>query len=170
MAKNTKILTKKILLILVLFFTLPLVSASLTVQINSDRGNAPSIPSTHGQSKDVVFTINAIEDGFSCASPVYCSYQLLKEHTISVLLGDKTTYTGSSFTVIARLQAPTKEEARLDSSTVPYELRVYCRRDTNLLCLKGTPIDKTQMFSITLNYDLTSQERDAKNYVYSSLN
>ncbi|MEK6860672.1 MAG: alpha/beta hydrolase [Nanoarchaeota archaeon] len=153
----------KKLLLLVLFFTLfiPLISANMIININP---NNPSQSLNHGQSVQIPFSIS--NDNNFCR--VSCTWSLLKNDNRLINSGSQTMSAGSSISIPLTFTAPTKQQVKQDSGVEEYILGVDCAVVTNYLVCR-TDIAPTKTSRITINYDLTSDEKNAKSYLQNLL-
>ena len=125
--------------------------------------NNPSIPTlNHGKFTSLSFVVSNSNDVCS----LQCKWILLKESKDEIAHGEAAVSAKISFSIPLTLTAPTKEVANQDSGHIEYTLTVECAESNTYFC-KSIP--DTEVVHMVLNYDLTSQEKEAKNYVNGSL-
>ncbi len=146
-------------LLVAVILSFSLVSAELSVNIDK---NNPSISLNHGQSESLTFTVT--NNNFACS--LSCDWNILKNNQEVVAKNTKSVSPGDPFSISYTFKAPTKSEAKQESGIIEYFLRVECSEVSTLFC--GSDSDSATS-TITLNYELTLAEKNAKAYLQPRL-
>ena len=156
-------MAKKVLIyLLMLFIFLPVISASVSVTISP---YSKSFNLNHGKSDSVTFTIN--NDQSIC--PLNCIWKLFDEsHGQDVDFGSDRAEAKKPYYRTFNLTAPTKEQAKQESGTIEYLFSVSCNEIAGGLFCDGLDKDAAEA-PITLNYDLTPEEKQKRDYIKTRL-
>jgi len=150
-----------IISIMLLMIIIPSVSAgSLLVTISQDK---PSLNLNHGQSDSVTFTIS--NDNNICA--IQCEYALLKNNNEVVEEGSFSSDAGVSKSFSVTLVAPTKSEVKQESGNIEYVFGVSCSEIKEWW--NTCDGEHTQTSNLPLNFDLTAQDKEARDYLKPKL-
>lgn len=146
---------KALVMAFIVLFLVSIVSAlgSLLVSISQDK---LSLNLNHGQSDSVTFTIS--NDNSICS--IQCDYALLKNNNEVVDEGSFSSNAGVPKSFSITLRAPTKSEEKQESGTIEYIFGVSCSEIKEWW--NTCDGEHTQTSNLLLNYDLTQQEKSAR--------
>lgn len=157
--KLKKIYLIIILLLINLQIVFSLGSLSISIQSNKD-----SVDLEHNEKTQVTFYISHNNDICS----INCEWGLINFNTNEVIdSGVSSISATSSFSKSFNLQAPSKDEGGI-SGQEKYIFRAECTEITSLTCWTDGSDEEEILF--TLNYDLSYQEKNAKEYLDEKLN
>src|SRR3989344_1050953 len=145
--------------LLFIFIFVPLASATMSINIAQ---NNPSLNLNHGQPISQTFTIS----NSNSWCPILCTYTLSGDNGQIFSQDQKTASAGVPFSLSWTFTAPTKQIAKQDSGTIQYLLKIDCNVVTSLTCWSDSA---SQTSTVTLNYDLAQDEKNAKSYLQNLL-
>jgi len=148
-----------VLFLLILFF--PFVYAGdLAISINP---NNPSLSLNHGQSESKIFQIT--HDNYLCS--ISCNWQLIENNNEIVDNGIFILASNPDYNLLLSFIAPTKSEAKQESGTIECVLGIQCSEVKEWYNKCDGEDFETNI--ISLNYDLTQQDKEARDYLKPKL-